>query len=151
MLNHIEIMGNLVADPELKTTGSGIKVCSFHVACERDYAANGAQKETDFVDCVAWREKAEFVCKYFAKGDADPRIRPSSDEKMGRPLRRQTRIRRDSSRKRLFRRRGEKTRHGGDNARLGNKGRERRSLRRRLGRRRGRAAILIKDTCETAK
>ena len=68
MLNHIEVMGNLVADPELKTTGSGIKVCSFRVACERDYAANGAQKETDFVDCVAWREKAEFVCKYFAKG-----------------------------------------------------------------------------------
>ncbi len=68
MLNHIEIMGNMVADPELKTTGSGIKVCSFRIACERDYAAAGAQKETDFVDIVAWREKAEFVSKYFSKG-----------------------------------------------------------------------------------
>lgn len=68
MLNHIEIMGNLVIDPEIRTTNSGVKVCSFRIACERDYAANGAQKETDFVDCVAWREKAEFVSKFFTKG-----------------------------------------------------------------------------------
>ncbi len=68
MLNHIEIMGNLVADPEIRTTNSGVKVCSFRIACERDYAAIGAQKEADFVDCVAWREKAEFVSKYFTKG-----------------------------------------------------------------------------------
>ena len=68
MLNQIEIMGNLVADPEIRTTGSGIKVCPFRIACERDYAANGTPKETDFVDCVAWREKAEFVCRYFSKG-----------------------------------------------------------------------------------
>lgn len=68
MLNHIEIMGNLVADPEVKATSNGIKVCSFRIACERDYAAYGAQKETDFIDIVAWREKAEFVGKYFSKG-----------------------------------------------------------------------------------
>ena len=68
MLNHIEIMGNLVADPEMRTTSAGVKVASFRIACERDYAAPGAQKETDFVDCVAWREKAEFLCGYFSKG-----------------------------------------------------------------------------------
>ena len=68
MLNHIEIMGNLVAAPELKTTAAGVKVASFRIACERDYAAPGAQREADFVDCVAWREKAEFVCRHFAKG-----------------------------------------------------------------------------------
>lgn len=68
MLNHIEIMGNLVADPEIRTTSTGTKVCSFRIACERDYAATGAQKETDFIDCVAWRESAEFVCRNFSKG-----------------------------------------------------------------------------------
>lgn len=68
MLNHIEIMGKLVADPEVRATSSGIKVCSFCIACERDYAAYGAQKETDFIDIVAWREKAEFLGKYFSKG-----------------------------------------------------------------------------------
>ena len=68
MLNHIEIMGNLVAEPEMRTTAAGVKVASFRIACERDYAAPGAQKETDFVDCVAWREKAEFLCGYFSKG-----------------------------------------------------------------------------------
>lgn len=68
MLNHIEIMGNLVADPEMRTTASSVKVASFRIACERDYAALGMQKETDFIDCVAWREKAEFLCRYFSKG-----------------------------------------------------------------------------------
>ncbi len=68
MLNHIEIMGNLVADPELRTTSGGVKVASFRIACERDYTAPGVQKEADFIDCVAWREKAEFLCGYFSKG-----------------------------------------------------------------------------------
>lgn len=68
MLNRIEIMGNLVADPELKTTSSGINVCSFRIACERDYVSSVGQREADFVDCVAWREKAEFISKYFSKG-----------------------------------------------------------------------------------
>ena len=68
MLNHIAIMGNLIADPEMKATAAGVRVASFRIACERDYAAQGAQKETDFVDCVAWREKAEFVCRHFTKG-----------------------------------------------------------------------------------
>ena len=68
MLNHIVLMGRLTRDPELRRTGSGIAVASFSLAVDRDYAAPGADKETDFVDIVAWRNTAEFVSKYFAKG-----------------------------------------------------------------------------------
>lgn len=68
MLNHITIMGRLTRDPELRRTGSGIAVTSFNVAVERDYAAQGSDRETDFIDCVAWRQTGEFVSKYFAKG-----------------------------------------------------------------------------------
>ncbi len=67
MLNHITIMGRLCADPELRRTGSGIAVASFTIACDRDFGSNG-EKETDFIDIVAWRNTAEFVSKYFAKG-----------------------------------------------------------------------------------
>lgn len=70
MLNHIVIMGRLVRDPELRRTGSGIAVASFTVAVERDFSGkdSGGQKETDFIDCVAWRQTGEFVSKYFTKG-----------------------------------------------------------------------------------
>ena len=68
MLNHIVIMGRLTRDPELRRTGSGIAVASFTLAVDRDYAAQGAEKETDFVDIVAWRNTAEFVSRYFTKG-----------------------------------------------------------------------------------
>ena len=68
MLNHIVLMGRLTRDPELRRTGSGVAVASFTLAVDRDYAAQGAEKETDFVDIVAWRGTAEFVSKYFAKG-----------------------------------------------------------------------------------
>lgn len=68
MLNHIVIMGRLTRDPELRRTGSGVAVASFTVACERDFA-QGGQKETDFLDCVAWRQSGEFVSKYFRKGN----------------------------------------------------------------------------------
>ena len=68
MLNHIVLMGRLTRDPELRRTGSGVAVASFTLAVDRDYAAQGAEKETDFVDIVAWRNTAEFVSKYFAKG-----------------------------------------------------------------------------------
>lgn len=62
-------MGRMVRDPELRTTQSGISVCSFTLACDRDFKSkDGGEKETDFIDCVAWRSTAEFVCKYFAKG-----------------------------------------------------------------------------------
>lgn len=68
MLNKIEIMGRLTRDPELRRTQSGIAVTSFSVACERDFKSQDGEKETDFVDIVAWRNTAEFVSKYFAKG-----------------------------------------------------------------------------------
>ena len=69
MLNHITIMGRLTRDPELRRTGSGIAVASFTVAVDRDFSSkDGGEKETDFIDCVAWRNTGEFVSKYFTKG-----------------------------------------------------------------------------------
>lgn len=69
MLNHITIMGRLVRDPELRRTGSGIAVTSFTVAVDRDFSSKeGGEKETDFIDCVAWRNTGEFVSKYFTRG-----------------------------------------------------------------------------------
>ncbi len=69
MLNHIVIMGRLTRDPEVRATGSGITVCNFSVAVDRDFTGKeGGEKETDFIDCVAWRKTAEFVTKYFTKG-----------------------------------------------------------------------------------
>lgn len=69
MLNHITIMGRLTRDPELRRTGSGIAVTSFTLAVDRDFAGkDNSEKETDFIDCVAWRQTGEFVDKYFSKG-----------------------------------------------------------------------------------
>ena len=69
MLNHITIMGRLTRDPELRRTGTGIAVASFTVAVDRDFAdKQTGQKETDFIDCIAWRQTGEFVSKYFTKG-----------------------------------------------------------------------------------
>lgn len=69
MLNHITIMGRLARDPELRRTGSGVAVASFTVAVDRDFSGkDGGEKETDFIDCVAWRQTGEFVSKYFTKG-----------------------------------------------------------------------------------
>lgn len=70
MLNHIVLMGRLTRDPELRRTGSGIAVASFSLAVDRDFgsSANNGEKETDFIDIVAWRNTAEFVSKYFTKG-----------------------------------------------------------------------------------
>lgn len=65
MLNQVIIMGRLTRDPESRTTQSGEDVTSFSVACERDTA----KRETDFIDIVAWRKTAEFVQRYFRKGD----------------------------------------------------------------------------------
>lgn len=68
-LNHITIMGRLTRDPELRRTGSGIAVANFTVAVDRDFASGpNKEKETDFIDCVAWRKTGEFVSKYFQKG-----------------------------------------------------------------------------------
>ena len=69
MLNHITIMGRLTRDPELRRTGSGVAVASFTVAVDRDFSGrDGGERETDFIDCVAWRNTGEFVSKYFTKG-----------------------------------------------------------------------------------
>lgn len=68
MLNTITIMGRMTRDPELRRTESGIAVASFALACERDYAPQGGEKETDFINVVCWRSTAEFVDKYFSKG-----------------------------------------------------------------------------------
>ena len=67
MLNHITIMGRMTRDPELRRTGSGVAVASFTVAVDRDYSKD-SEKETDFIDCVAWRQTGEFVSKHFKKG-----------------------------------------------------------------------------------
>lgn len=69
MLNHIVIMGRLTRDPELRYTQSQTPVASFTVAVDRDFGSrDGGEKQTDFIDCVAWRSTAEFVNKYFSKG-----------------------------------------------------------------------------------
>ena len=69
MLNHIVIMGRLTRDPELRYTQSNTPVTSFRVAVDRDFAPrDGGERQTDFIDCVAWRASAEFVSKYFQKG-----------------------------------------------------------------------------------
>ena len=69
MLNHITIMGRLTRDPEMRATQSGVAVASFTLAVDRDFSGrDGGEKQTDFIDCTAWRHTAEFVSKYFSKG-----------------------------------------------------------------------------------
>ena len=68
MLNTAIIMGRLVADPELRTTATGLNVTSFTVAVDRRYAKNNEDRQTDYIDVVAWREKADFVTRFFHKG-----------------------------------------------------------------------------------
>ena len=70
MLNKIFIMGRLTRDPELRRTTSGTAVTSFSLAVDRDFKGQNGEKETDFIDVVAWRNTAEFVAKYFGKGRA---------------------------------------------------------------------------------
>ena len=66
--NKVILIGNMVADPELKTTPDGVSVCSFRIAVGRRYVKAGEPQKTDFIDIVAWRSQAEFVTKYFTKG-----------------------------------------------------------------------------------
>lgn len=68
MINNVVLMGRLTADPELKTTPNGTSVTSFSVAVERSYAPKGQERETDFINIVAWRHTADFICRYFSKG-----------------------------------------------------------------------------------
>ena len=68
MLNRVILMGRLVADPELKTTGTGISVTSFRIAVDRSYVKSGEERKADFIDIVCWRQTADFVCRFFGKG-----------------------------------------------------------------------------------
>lgn len=68
MLNVVAIMGRLTRDPELKITQSGVNVCRFSIACDRSFVRQGEERKADFIDIVAWRQQADFVCKYFGKG-----------------------------------------------------------------------------------
>lgn len=68
MLNKAILMGRLTADPELKQTNNGLSVCSFTLAVDRDYKSENGERQADFINCVAWRERAEFLSKYFSKG-----------------------------------------------------------------------------------
>lgn len=88
MLNHITVMGRLTRDPELRNTQSGTPVCSFSIACDRDFKSDNGERKTDFFDCVAWRGTAEFVSKYFTKGrmavvDGRLQIRDWTDKEGG--------------------------------------------------------------------
>lgn len=68
MINNVVLMGRLVATPELRNTTTGLAVTTFTIAVERSYARQGEQRQTDFINCVAWRNTAEFVTRYFQKG-----------------------------------------------------------------------------------
>ena len=68
--NKVILVGNLVSDPELKQTPTGVPVCSFTIAVNRRFAKAGEQQQTDFINIVSWRQNAEFVSKYFQKGKA---------------------------------------------------------------------------------
>lgn len=69
MFNRVILMGRLTKDPELKTTQTGVNMCRFSIAVERKYSGKNAEKQTDFFDITAWRQTADFVCKYFSKGN----------------------------------------------------------------------------------
>ena len=68
MLNKVHLQGRLTADPEMRRTQSGTAVTSFTLACERDFKDSAGEKATDFINCVAWRNTAEYVAQYFSKG-----------------------------------------------------------------------------------
>ena len=67
-MNKAILVGRLTADPELKATANGVSVCSFTIAVNRRFARAGEERKADFINCVAWRQSAEFICNYFAKG-----------------------------------------------------------------------------------
>lgn len=69
MINNVSLMGRLTATPERKTTTSGKAVTSFCIAVDRRYTPQGEERQTDFISCTAWGKTAEFVCKWFGKGD----------------------------------------------------------------------------------
>lgn len=68
MLNKVVLMGRFTRDPELRSTPQGISTCAFTLAVDRDYVKQGEERKADFINCVAWRQTAEFISKYFRKG-----------------------------------------------------------------------------------
>lgn len=68
MLNKVILMGRFTRDPELRSTPQGVSTCSFSLAVDRDYVKQGEERKADFINCVAWRQTAEFISKYFKKG-----------------------------------------------------------------------------------
>lgn len=68
MLNKVILMGRLTADPEHKQTPNGVGVCAFSIAVDRNYAPKDGERQTDFINIVAWRQTADFICRYFQKG-----------------------------------------------------------------------------------
>lgn len=70
MYNKAILVGRLTADPELKQTPNGVSVTSFSIAVNRAFAPKGGERQTDFIDITAWRQTAEFICRYFSKGKA---------------------------------------------------------------------------------
>ena len=68
MLNRVILMGRIAQELEMKTTQSGVSVLSFSIAVDRNFVRQGEERQTDFIDCVAWRQQAEFINKYFGKG-----------------------------------------------------------------------------------
>lgn len=69
MINTVALTGRLTYEPELKSTPSGVSVIRFQIACDRKYQAQGQERQADFIDCIAWRSTAEFISRYFNKGD----------------------------------------------------------------------------------
>lgn len=69
MLNSVQLIGRFTRDPELRTTQSGISTCSFTIAVDRNFVRQGEERKADFISCVAWRQTAEFITRYFKKGN----------------------------------------------------------------------------------
>lgn len=69
MLNKVILMGRFTRDPELRSTPQGISTCSFSIAVDRNFVREGEERKADFINCVAWRQTAEFISKYFKKGN----------------------------------------------------------------------------------
>ena len=69
MLNKAILMGRFTRDPELRSTPQGVSTCSFTLAVDRNFVRQGEERKADFINCVAWRQTAEFISKYFAKGN----------------------------------------------------------------------------------
>ncbi len=68
MINMVALMGRMTYEPELKSTPNGLSVLRFQVACDRNYQRSGQDRQADFIDCIAWRQTAEFISRYFHKG-----------------------------------------------------------------------------------